>query len=605
MVCTGSVTSADPRSVSATFTFGTIEGNVGVALPSQLVVTSHTHEGSTPILISQIKVSFTGGLKNFSIQHEPTEKPEASASDGVRHLHFISLQKPPSDSSSLPSSPTYSHSSQPLVGVADLEIASGATKALSLDQIPRDSGNFEVASITLCLSEPDFDMEVVISEHEQLHQEVFWVKSSLGLSPSKVIFGRSSVVKILPKPPKMQIQAHGVSPNYFTDEDIAIEIEATNEEEEETNVTLEARLLAPSGILPTMRWVVDGAGDSKVVTAEDLLGSGSVGSTTKQIGNLPSMANHRHALCIQGSPVAADYILEIRARYYVLTDPETPIVKFSSIKIAVMAPFEASHSFLPMIHPEPWPSYFNADDLDESLKTGADEKEVAKGLVQQWSLSSRITSLASVPLIVENVDPKVVEIHESAICNICPGSGDSIRASKIPPYDLQTHNFVILAQKLDLEDRRSTFLDLRLEISWRRDGSQDPPIVTHLSLPELVMPFGEPRVLASVRNGNVPPGVIYLDYMIENPSMYALPFQLTMDISEEFAFSGPKNVTVQLVPLSRYKVQYSILPHMKGLWISPLFNVFDTHFQKALKVNATGGMRSVKKGVSIWVDADS
>ena len=578
---------------------------MGVTLPSQLVVTSHTHEGSTPILISQIKVSFTGGLKNFSIQHEPTEKPEASTSDGVRHLHFISLQKTPSDTSSLPSSPTFSHSSQQLVGVADLEIASGVTKALSLDHVPRDSGNVEVASITLCLSEPDFDMEVVISEHEQMHQEVFWAKSSLGLLPNKVIVGRSSVVKILPKPPKMQIQAHSVSPNYFTDEDISIEIEATNEEEEETNVTLEARLLAPSGILPTMRWVVDGGGDSKAITTEGSSGSSSVDSTTKQIGNLPPMANHRHALCIQGSPVAADYILEIRARYYVLADPKTPIVKSSSIKIAVMAPFEASHSFLPMIHPEAWPSYFDADDLDENLKTSADEEEVAKGLVQQWSFISRITSLASVPLIVENVEPKVVEIHEGAICNICPASGDSITASKISPYDLQAHSFQILAQKLDLEDRRSTFLDLRLEILWRRDGFQDPPVVTHLSVPELVIPFGEPRVLASVRNGNVPPGVIYLDYMIENPSMYALPFQLTMDISEEFAFSGPKNVTVQLVPLSRHKIQYSILPHMKGLWISPMFNVFDTHFQKTLKVSATEGMRSVKKGVSIWVDADS
>ena len=605
MVCFGSDVSADPRSVSATFAFGSIEGNVGVALPSQLVVTSHAHKGSTPILISQIKISFTGGLKNFSIHHEPTEEPEASTSDGARHLRFISLQKTPSDESSLPSSPTYSHSSQPLVGVADLEIASGVTKALSLDQVPRDSGNVEVASITLCLSEPDFDMEVVISEHEQMHQEVFWVKNSLGLSPNRVMIGCSSVVKILPKPPKMQIQAHGVSLNYFTDEDISIEIEATNEEEEETNVTLEARLLAPSGILPTMRWVVDGGGDSKAITTEDPLGSTSVDSITKQIGNLPPMANHRHALCIQGSPVAADYTVEVRARYYVLTDPETPIVKSSSTKIAVVAPFEASHSFLPMIHPEPWPSYFNADDLDESPRTSAGEKEVAKGLAQQWSLTSRITSLASVPLIVENVEPKLVEIHEGAICNICPASGDSITASKISPYDLKAHNFIILAQKLDLEDRRSTFLDLRLEITWHRDGFQDPPIVTHLSVPELVIPFGEPRVLASVRNGPVPPGAIYLDYMIENPSMYALPFQLTMDISEEFAFSGPKNVTVQLVPLSRHKIQYSILPHMKGLWISPSFKVFDTHFQKSLKVNATEGMRSDKKGVSIWVDADS
>ena len=77
-----------------------------------------------------------------------------------------------------------------------------------------------------------------------------------------------------------------------------------------------------------------------------------------------------------------------------------------------------------------------------------------------------------------------------------------------------------------------------------------------------------------------------------------------MDTSEEFAFSGPKNVSVQLVPLSRYSHRYTLLPFVKGVWISPHFRVYDTYFQKTLKVNATEGMRSDKKGVSIWVDSD-
>ncbi|KAF6221034.1 hypothetical protein HO133_002715 [Letharia lupina] len=591
--------------ISATFAFGVTEGNVGVSLPSQLIVTSRTHKDSTPILVSQVKVAFEGGLRSFNIQHELTEKPEASTSDGLAHLHRISLQKASSDATSLPSSPNFSPGSQPLIRVADLEIAPGVTKALSLDHVPRDPGDVEVASITLCMSVVDFDMEVVITEQEQIHQETLWVKSPLGLLPKKAKVGRSSVVKILPKPPKMQIQALGLSPNYFTDEDITIEIEATNEEEEETNVSIDARLLAPSGILPTLRWALDEGEDSREVAPEDPPDPSSIDSSSKSIGNLAPMANRRHTLCIQGSPVAADYILEVKARYHVLSDPETPIIKSFSTKIGVVTPFKANHSFLPRIHCEPWPSYFNADGLDENSKNDAGEMEVAKGLTQEWSLTSRIASLANVSLMIQSVEPQVVEIHEGAICSISSASGDTVAASMISPNDFQAHDFVILAQKLDLEDRRSTFLDLRLEIKWHRDGFQGPPVVTHLSVPELVIPFGEPRVLASARSGNVPPGAINLDYVIENPSMYALPFQLTMDISEEFAFSGPKNVTLQLVPLSRHNIRYVILPHVKGLWISPQFRVFDTHFQKSLKVNATEGMRSDKKGVSIWVDADS
>lgn len=599
------MTLANPRIVSATIAFGVTEGNVGVSLPSQLVLTSSAHEDSTHILISQIKVTFEGGLRSFSVHHRLTEKSEASTSDGLVRLQDVLLQKASSDAISLPPSPNFSQGSQPLVGSADLEIAPGVTKALTLDHIPRDPGDVEVTSIVLCISEDDFDMEIVITEQEQMHQENFWSKSPLGLLPKKTKAERSSVLKVLPKPPKMQIEIHGMSKIYFTDEDISIEVEITNEEEEETDARIEARLLAPSGITPTLKWAFDGEGDPGDVATGDPLDPSVFDSSSKSIGSLAPMVSRKHTLCIQGSPIAADYVLEVKARYNVLSDPETPIMKSFSTKLTIVMPFEANHSFLPMIHSEPWPSYFNTDDLDQDSITDAGEEGVVKGLIQRWSLSSRIASLANVPLMIESVEPQVVEIHEGAICSISSASEGTVIASMISPNDLQVHDFIIFAQKLDLEDRRSTFLDLRLQLKWHRDGFQGPASTTHISVPELVIPFGEPRVLASARNGSVPPGAIYLDYVIENPSMYALPFLLTMDISEEFAFSGPKNVTVHLVPLSRHNVRYTLLPLVKGLWITPQFRVFDTHFQKSLKVNATEGMRSDKKGVSVWVDADS
>lgn len=573
---------------------------MGVSVPSQLIISSCAHKDSTPILISRINVAFEGGLRNFNIHHGSTENTEASKSHGLAHLYRIFLHKASVEDTSLPPSPNFSQSSQPLIGVADLEIAPGVTKFMSFDQIPRDPGDVEVAIITLCMSEAEFDMEVVIAEQEQIHQESLWIKSPLGLP--KV--GRSSVLKIFPKPPKMQIDAHGVLTNYFTDEDISMEIVFTNEEEEEANVKINARLLAPSGILPTLTWAF-GEDDPRDADTEDPVDPSGFEAASILIGNLAPTANRKYTLCIQGSPIAADYVLEVNARYYVLSDPETPIIKSFSTKIAVVMPFEANHSFLPMTHSEPWPSYFNADDLDLVFKSGASEQSIAKGLTQRWSLTSRITSLANVSLVIESVEARVVEIHEGAICSISAASGNTIAISNISLDELQTHDFVILAQKLDLEDRRSAFLDLRLEIKWHRDGLQGPPSVTHLSVPELVIPFGEPRVLASVRNAESPPGAMYLDYVIENPSVYALTFLCTMDIGEEFAFSGPKNVTVHLVPLSRHNIRYAVLPLVKGMWISPQFRVFDTHFQKSLKVNATEGMRSDKKGVSVWVDVDS
>ena len=593
----------DFRTVSATFAFGTTEGNVGVPLPSQLIVTSCAHKDSAPILISEIKIAFEGGLKNLNVHHKSTEKPEASTPDGLGHLHIL-LQKASADMQSLTSSSKLPQGSQPLVGVADLEIAAGVTKAMSFDQIPRDPGDVEVASITLCMSEADFDMELVITDQEQIHQENLWVGSSLGLLSKTAQLGRGSVVKILPKPPRMQIEAYSVLTSYFTDEDISIPIGITNEEEEETNVSVDARLLAPSGILPRLTWALNAEENSGDVATEDPLESSRLNSTSMSIGNLAPMVNQKRTLCIQGSPIAADYTLEINARYHVLSDPETLIVKSLSIKVTVEMPFDANHSFLPMIDSEPWPSYFSTDDPDQDFN-GTSEQKIATGLTQRWYLTSRVASLANVPLMIESVELQVVEIHEGAICSTSARSGDTVAASMISPNDLQAYDFVIRAQKLDLEDRRSTFLDLRVEVKWHRDGFQGHPSFTRLSVPELVMPFGEPRVLASAQNATAPPGAICLDYVIENPSMYMLPFLLTMDTSEEFAFSGPKNVTVHLVPLSRHNIHYTILPFVKGTWISPQLRVFDTHFQKSLKVNATEGMRSDKKGVSFWVDVDS
>ena len=86
--------------------------------------------------------------------------------------------------------------------------------------------------------------------------------------------------------------------------------------------------------------------------------------------------------------------------------------------------------------------------------------------------------------------------------------------------------------------------------------------------------------------------------------MHVLSFSISMEASEDFAFSGPKATAVQLVPLSRHVVRYKLLPLMKGKWISPQIKVLDVHWNKILKPVATGDMKSDRRGVLIWVDAE-
>jgi hypothetical protein len=108
--------------------------------------------------------------------------------------------------------------------------------------------------------------------------------------------------------------------------------------------------------------------------------------------------------------------------------------------------------------------------------------------------------------------------------------------------------------------------------------------------------------------------------------MHFLTFGIVMNPSEHFAFSGIKQGTVQLLPLSRRTVRFRLLPlinvggsgeadgngieskapggsNQDGEWIRINFVVRDRYFQKVLKVVATEGMRSDKEGLLIWVPA--
>ena len=526
------------------------------------------------------------------------------------HIYQVPLQRASSEASSTSSTLANSHASHAsndLIGLADLTLIPGATKAFSIEQIPRDAGDVEVASLTLSLANEDFDLEVITTEDEQIHQESFWF--SLDEVPAKktLSIGRSSMVKILPKPPKLRIETRNVASIYYTNEIIDIDLWVRNEEDEDANVTIEARVLGSTKPLPHIKWTspqkggemteenaVDGPIDQKKDT-----------HVSKTIGALPSSTDQSHGVRMQALSEAADYILEVRARYHLLSDPETPISKFCSTEIFVQLPFEVSYGFTPLVDPTPWPSYFDVEEIDKDSKDIEGGRIApANGLTQKWLLTSRLYSLASEALAIENTDLRITEIHEAAVCNITSDTEGTPQSTMIASNDIQERDFILKCQKTDLEDRRSTFLDLRLGVSWHREGSQGPPTVTYLAVPELAIPFGEPRVLATARHGEVAPGVIHLEYLMENPSTYALTFNVTMDTSEEFAFSGPKNVSLGLLPLSRHSVRYNLMPLVKGSWISPQLRVFDTHFHKALKVNASEGIRSEKKGLSIWVDAD-
>ena len=593
--------------MSATFAFGPREGHVGESLPAQLVITSYAHTDSAPVTISLIKLTFNGGLQDINIQHDFNGRPETTSFDELVHLYKVPLHKAPTHKdNSVPSSPVSLPDAKSLFGSSNLSFSVGVTKAFSIINLPRDAGIVEAASIILYLKEALFELEFIVSDEQQLHQENLWVTSARGPSKKELGKERSNIVKILPKPPKMRIEVLDLMKPYLTDEIVSFSVRLINEEGDNADVSLEIRLHDQSEMAPGLNWAFEGRKFecSKTLANNEIGQSPRGGLLATSLGEMAPFDTRIRKISLQAVSQAAQYGLEVTARYHLLSDPETPISKTLVTSVVFIRPFEAHYSFFPRILPGPWPNYFHADDSSDTADSVVDKDSEAAGLSQRWLLTTGMTSFAAEPILVESVELRMLDTRDRVRCKIEPTLGSRKIASLMPPDGFQERQFELDVQKIDLDDRRSTVLSLQLEVRWRRQSSENAIPTTTMYVPDLVVPFGEPRVLASARKGQGDDGLVYLDYMIENPSMHVLTFKLSMEPSDSFAFSGAKDSLLQLVPLSRHSIQYNILPLVKGTWISPQFKVMDIHFRKTLKVNATAGMSADKKSALIWVDAE-
>jgi hypothetical protein len=287
----------------------------------------------------------------------------------------------------------------------------------------------------------------------------------------------------------------------------------------------------------------------------------------------------------------------MKATYSLVSDLETPIYRSMAMQLDVASPFEANYDFSPRIHPDPWPSLFTHVEGED-----AGTEVQAHGLAQKWCLNARYASFAADELIVEDVDVQILGMNGGIQCYTKQLTKTPKDGLQVAPKSLEEAQFEVFTQKISLDDRGTATLDVSLAIKWRRCGEGSAVNTTILGVPRLLVASTEPRVLAAVSYSTKIPSMIHFDVTIENPSNHFLTFGITMEPSEKFAFSGVKQSTLQLVPLSRKSLTFRLLPSLRGEWIGPLHCVIrDRYFQKVLKIAPTEGMRLDKEGILIWV----
>ncbi|KAJ5587908.1 uncharacterized protein N7459_003673 [Penicillium hispanicum] len=589
-------------SLTASLAFEKSEGNVGEPLQAQLTISSSAQKSSCPIKLSEIKLVFEGCLRPVKLQSDRNQNADTTTPCIISSL---SLREPSISGDSTVQSPAGSLAT--LLGVADLSIGASQTKVFNLTCIPREAGEAQVASITMLMEEEKFDLAYVITDHNS--RECFWwQKTKTGTSRRRTGKDRDTgKCKVMPKPPKIRISTPNLRETYYTNERVALEVTIHNEEDEAADVSSEIRLFGSPESAAKLEW-------SDTDDISDAAATGTSSPTEspshflkRTVGVMERSSVRDLSVILANTQDAVKYSLEISAVYHLVSDVQTPIIKTITVELLFIRPFEANYEFLPQIHPQPWPNFFSvSDDL-----IGNDPVPTPGGLLQRWCLNSKVVSFATEPLLIDKVALKLLNVTGGAVCTLEPEVLVSPETPHLSPEELRDSNFFLDIQKLTLGDRRPSAVNLALEIAWRRQGSgaissdtDERVTLSTLEIPRFVVPMGEPRVLASASASSNLLGLVHLDYTLENPSTHFLTFNLMMEASEQFAFSGPKTTVIQLVPLSRHTVRYNLLAAKRGLWIQPQLVVVDTYFNKTLRVLPTGDMRADKKGISVWVDAE-
>lgn len=588
-------------SITPTFAFAKAEGNVGQPLEAQLCLAYRTQPGADTIRFMEIKVVFEGGLRPIYLLHDE----DSPVSEDPGQIHQVDLQ----DSSTLAASSKKRSSAGPiasLAGSTDLSIDAGQTKVYSFKIIPREAGDVKIASISLIIEDPRFSLTLVSSD---LADEIgYWWESKQKRAMQR-LFGRerdATEVKILPKPPMVRVEAPGLKETYYANEAVHLQFNVINDEEEVVSLSLQARLISPRAHAAALKW----KDEDGVARPESDSEVGVLVLPSREVGDLAAAESASLTLLMDNTLDALDHELEITVRYHVASDLETPLIKVSTFDLPFIRPFEANYSFSARYDHETWPNFFQALGPNDAP---------ANGLKQEYYVTTNLYSFASGELQIDSANLVVHRIVGGAVCTTSPGrrrpalqsrptkqlAGDS---RVIAPDETQDYGFDLIAQKLKLGDRHAVGIDLTLEIAWRRPGSLDSAVST-LDIPQFIAPMSEPRVLLvdpislSKGSSSMDLAVYQVKFILENPSMHFLTFNITMESSEDFAFSGPKLKSVSLVPVSRHTVEYRLLLSKTGSWIGVKLGVVDAYFGKQLRVVPAGsGVKSDKKGtVSVWI----
>ncbi|KAF4345693.1 hypothetical protein FBEOM_351 [Fusarium beomiforme] len=570
--------------ISASFVFRNKEGKAGEACTAQLALTSHTFLDAAPITFGSLKVNFNGSLRPILLEHGASGDEESSSTSKVSILS-LSLKEDYGEGSE-DELPTL------LRGNSNLTLRPGQTRVFEMKIPLREPGTATASSVTLSHTNESFDLtsQLTIRDTDPI---VGWYIQ--GSSKPRSSRPEAGTINIQPRPPKMEIRLLEPLAQYYANEAIDLEVELINAEDESATAKLDIHLFGKE--VPAIRVVANGHEGSAEASTEEAKILGLPLSAIK------STESVKVVLHIDPASAPMTFDLHLKTSYHLDSDVATPIMQLLTVQLNIVNAFEANYDLVPRLHPGSWPSLFDSEGLGDT------EEGVARGFTQKWCLLCHYASFAQEDLKVLGMDLNIVSCVGGARCNVAQGPNVSQEGIIVAPKTMHEAQFDLVAQKFTMEDRHPVTLELAFVIRWQRQNCSDKAVnTTTMPVGKYLVLGTEPRVLASVYRGTEPeggmPGLMQLDMTVENPSNHFLTFGLSMEPSEDFAFSGSKQTTLNLLPQSRRTTTYRLLPHVSGVWIRPKLTVRDKYFQKVLRIIPTEGMKIDEEGLLVWVPGE-
>lgn len=577
--------------IMPSFVFRHEEGKAGLTCQAQLSITSNAVLGSAPIALESIILRFDGSIKPILLTHAQEDDTE-TASRGSVSLHVVSLAEATleAEQEEAPASGELSGQLH-LSGTSDLTMVPGRTSVFEMNIPLREPGDASASSLKFTVNYDAFALTYTTNVQKAGSGHAWHtVRSSRRIART-----HPQSIRVLPRPPKMEIREVEFLEQYYTNEVIELPFDIINEEEVDATVKLDVTVLSED---PPNIKLKFGDGEEKRALAdgEECTLQGA------PLGLIKSSDLSRATLVLTGAERTAAYTLTLKASYSLVTDAATSIIQTATFRINVASPFEANYELLPRLHPDPWPSLFDHEGVQNP---SAGTSGPSNGLAQAWCLVTRYASFASENLTVLDLDIEVQPMH-GLQCQTTKRQTLPPDGLQVSPKTIEETQFDLAVKRASLDERNPTGLDVSFIIKWARPGAAPGASNrTLLAVPRLPVFTTEPRVLASVsyaKHGEQVVQTLLLDITIENPSNHFLTFGLTMDPSDEFAFSGAKQTTLNLLPISRRSMTYRLVPLVAGgSWIRPTLTVKDKYFQKVLRIIPTDSMKADKDGVSIWV----